>query len=357
MSEEASDDKTEDPTGKRLEDARKEGNIAQTAEARILASLLAGLVMVGMLAPGMSRDLKTLITPLIEHPHAIAVDPGALRELTIHLGIGVAKVLAWPLLLVVVFALTLSLTQSGGFLWVPKKLMPTFEKISPWAGLKRMFSPAQLVEFLKALIKVILIGTLLFWISWNHRAEFQNLSNLALEDLLAYLRDHVYFLVFITVLSVATLAVADYLFQRYRWMEKMKMTKQQVKDEHKQQEGDPQVKARIRSLRMQRARKRMMAAVPKADVVVTNPTHYAVALKYDPETMNAPTLVAKGVDLIAKRIRDLATENEVPLVENPPLARALYASVELDQEVPPEHYKTVAEVIGYVMRLKGQRAN
>lgn len=357
MADEASDDKTEEPTGKRLEKAREEGNIAQTMEARALASLIAGLIMVGMLAPGMARDIKALLLPFVEHPHTFLVDEGALRRLTIDLGLAVARIMAWPLVLVVVFGLGMSLLQSKGFLWVPKKIMPNLDKINPLNGIKRLVSVNQLVELVKALSKLTLIGCLLFWVSWRHRAEFQNLATLELDDLLAYLRDHVYFLVFVTVLSVVAITIADYLFQHYRWMEKMRMTKQEVKDEHKQSEGDPQVKARIRSLRMSRARKRMMAAVPAADVVVTNPTHYAVALKYDQETMNAPTLVAKGADLIAKRIRDLATENEVPIVENPPLARALYATVELDQEVPPEHYKAVAEVIGYVMRLKGNRAN
>lgn len=357
MAEEASDDKTEDPTGKRLDNAREEGNIAQTMEAKILASLLAALILIGMLAPMMARDLKALLIPLIEHPHAIVLDSGGLRQLSLELGLGVIRILAWPMVLVVVFALSLSLLQSKGFLWVPKKIVPSFEKINPLSGLKRMVSVNQLVELVKALLKLTLIGTLLFWVTWRHLAEFQNLASIGLEDLLGYLRDHVYFLTFVTVLAVAAIAIGDYLFQRYRWMEKMRMTKQEVKDEHKQSEGDPQVKARIRSIRLSRARKRMMAAVPKADVVVTNPTHYAVALKYDSESMNAPTLVAKGADLIAKRIRDLATENDVPIVENPPLARALYAAVELDQEVPPEHYKTVAEVIGYVMRLKGNRAN
>lgn len=355
MADESSDDKTEDPTGKRLTEARGEGNIAQTMEAKIVASLVAGMIMVGMLAPMMARDLKALITPFIEHPHTIAVDAAALSQLMVDVGIGIAKVMAWPLTLVVVFALTLSLVQSKGFLFVPKRLAPSFDKINPLQGAKRMFSINQLVELVKALLKLALVGTLLFFVTWRHLGEFQNLATLGLEDLLAYLRDHIYWMTFITVLSMVAIAAADYFFQRYRWMEKMKMSKQEVKDEHKQSEGDPQVKARIRSIRISRARKRMMAAVPKADVVVTNPTHFAVALKYDPETMDAPHLVAKGADLVAKRIRDLATENEVPIVENPPLARALYATVELDQEVPPEHYKTVAEIIGYVMRLKGQR--
>ncbi|MGE5514259.1 MAG: flagellar biosynthesis protein FlhB [Bacteroidota bacterium] len=355
MADESSDDKTEDPTGKRLTEARGEGNIAQTMEAKIVASLVAGMILVGMLAPMMARDIKALITPFIERPHAIAVDAGALSHLTVDIGIGIAKVMAWPLALVVIFALTLSLIQSKGFLFVPKRLMPSFDKINPLQGVKRLFSLNQVVELVKALLKLALVGTLLFFAMWRHLGEYQNLATLGLEDLLAYLRDQIYWMAFITVLSMVIIAAADYFFQRYRWMEKMKMSKQEVKDEHKQSEGDPQVKARIRSIRISRARKRMMAAVPKADVVVTNPTHFAVALKYDPETMDAPHLVAKGADLVAKRIRDLATENEVPIVENPPLARALYATVELDQEVPPEHYKTVAEIIGYVMRLKGQR--
>ncbi len=152
----------------------------------------------------------------------------------------------------------------------------------------------------------------------------------------------------------AFLAGADYAWQRFQYMKKLRMTKQEVKEEHKQSEGDPAVKARIRGLRLQRARQRMMASVPKADVVVTNPTHFACALKYDPETMNAPVLVAKAADLIAFRIRELAEQHDVMIVENPPLARALFAAVDIDREVPPEHYKAVAEVISYVFRLKGK---
>lgn len=355
MSED-SDDKTEDPTGKKLGKAREEGNIAQTPEGRILASLIAGLVLVGMLLPGMGKSLLVLLEPFVERPHTIALDQGALMHLSKDLVFAVAKILAMPLTLVVVFALIVAMIQAKGILWVPKKAVPDFTKLSPLNGIKRLFSINQLMELTKALLKLAVVGGLMFWMMWRHMGELQNLATIGIVQLMEYIQDQVYWLTFITVLVVAAIAVADYLFQHWRWMEKMKMTKQEVKDEHKQAEGDPQVKGRIRSLRMARARKRMMAAVPKADVVVTNPTHYAVALKYDPETMNAPSLVAKGADLVAKRIRDLATENDVPIVENPPLARALYASVELDQEIPQEHYKTVAEIIGYVMRLKGKRA-
>lgn len=354
---EDSDDKSEEPTGKKLDKAREEGNIAQTAEGRILASLLAGLVLVGMLFPGMGRDFLRLLEPLIERPHTIPLDVNAFSKLCADLALASGRIMLIPFAVIAAFALALSLAQSKGLLWVPKRLMPSFNKINPLEGIKRFVNINQLVELVKALLKVTIVGALLFWVMWRHVAELQNLATVGLLALMEYIQDQMYWLTFVTVLVVAAIALGDYLFQHWRWMEKMRMTKQEVKDEHKQSEGDPQVKGRIRSLRMARARKRMMAAVPKADVVVTNPTHYAVALKYDSDTMNAPTLVAKGADLVAKRIRDLATENEVPIVENPPLARALYASVELDQEVPPEHYKAVAEIIGYVMRLKGKRAN
>jgi len=220
-----------------------------------------------------------------------------------------------------------------------------------------MFSPVQLVELLKSLVKLIVLGFLVVLVIWNNMPDIRHLPQMDLLELLEYVQDRIYTLTFQSVLMIGTIAGADYAFQRWRWMEKMRMTKQELKDEHKQAEGDPHIKARIRSLRVQRARKRMMASVPKASVVVTNPTHYAVALKYEPDTMNAPVLVAKGADLIAKRIRDLANEHEIPIVENPPLARALYATVELDREVPPEHYKAVAEVISYVMKLRGHRAS
>jgi flagellar biosynthetic protein FlhB len=184
-------------------------------------------------------------------------------------------------------------------------------------------------------------------------SDFVALAAVDIFAMLDYLRRETVRLTFIVLLIVTVMAAADYVYQRWSFLQQMRMTKQEVKDEHKQTEGDPMIKSRLRSLRMQRARQRMMAAVPKASVVITNPTHYAVALKYDMDAMGAPILVAKGADLIALRIRELADENEVPIVENPPLARALFATVELDQEVPPEHYKAVAEVISYVMKLKG----
>lgn len=352
-----SDDKTEEPTGKRLDQARKEGNVAQTTEAKVFASMLSALIVVGILSPGVARDLTALFRPFVERPHAIALDPASVRELLIEIGLGVTRIMAWPMAVVIIFAVAVSLLQTSGVLWVPKKIMPDLKKLSPLAGLKRIFGPAQMVELAKAFIKMGILGTVLGYIIVGGIEEMTHLPMIEFAQSVTYIKDKVYVLIFTTLMLVLVLAAADFVYQKWRHHEKMKMTKQEVKDEHKQQEGDPQVKAKIRSLRVRRARQRMMASVPKADVVVTNPTHFAVALKYDAETMNAPVLVAKGVDHLARKIRELAEENDVPIVENPPLARALHASVEIDQEVPQEHYKAVAEVIGYVMRLKGKLAH
>ncbi|MBI5164680.1 MAG: flagellar biosynthesis protein FlhB [Magnetospirillum sp.] len=354
---EDSDDKTEEPTSKRLEQAREKGDVPQSTEVRSWASLAAGLIIIGMLAPKLGRDIKAAVLPLIDHPHAFTVDADSLPPLLFDLSIKVLIALAWPLLTVIVVTVVAMVAQTGGLMWVPTKLTPDFNRLNPLAGLKRQFSVNQLIELGKQLLKLAVVGGLMLWMVWPRFPEYQELASLDLPGILAYLSDQVYSLVLLVVVLVTILTVGDFLLQRWRFMEKMRMSKQEVRDEHKQQEGDPMVKGRLRSLRVKRARQRMMSAVPAADVVVTNPTHFAVALKYDMETMAAPVLVAKGADLIAKRIREIAEENEVPVVENPPLARALFATVELDQEVPQEHYKAVAEVIGYVMRLKGQLAH
>ncbi len=353
MAEDA-EDKTEEPTSKKLEKAREDGNVAQTQEAKIFAALIAVLIIVGMLAPGMGSKLKLSLTPFFEQPHTMTVDAATVPRMFVDIGMIIGKVLLFPVVMTIVLLLLANVSQSKGFLWVPKKLVPDFQRLDPWSGIKRLASLQQLMEVFKSVLKITIVGGLMGWLIWRHAAQFQGLPSLDLLPILDYIEDQVYWLTFATVMLVALLAAGDYFFQHWRWMEKMRMTKQEVKDEHKNQDGDPQIKGRLRAIRMARARSRMMAAVPKADVVVTNPTHYAVALKYDPDSMGAPVLVAKGVDLLAKRIRELATDNDVPIVENPPLARALYASVDLDHEIPPEHYKTVAEVIGYVMKLKGK---
>ena len=210
-----------------------------------------------------------------------------------------------------------------------------------------------MVEFVKGLFKLGLVSIVTFAIAIPLLDDILVIPYIDLILSLQRIHELVILLAIGTLIVLTVIAVLDYIYQKYAFMQQMKMTKQEVRDEHKQSEGDPQVKARIRQLRTERARQRMMEAVPEADVVITNPTHYAVALKYKMEDMQAPRLVAKGVDHLAFRIRDVATEHDIPIVENPPLARTLYAAVELDEEIPTEHYQAVAEVIGYVMRLRG----
>ena len=348
------DGKTEDPTGRRLDDARAQGQVTQSQEVRLWASLMAGFIITTMLLGHTASALKRVLTPLIDHPNEFSLTLEDLDKLILHLGAEVFLALAWPFAVIIFITVGSMVVQSGGFMWTPSKLMPDFSKINPLAHIGRMFSMTQIIDLLKNMFKLIVMGTVLILLVRPHLSQFQNLGRLQLSAMLDYAADRVFTLFLAAIIMQTLLTAFDYWFQHKRFMDQMKMSKQEVRDEHKQQEGDPMVKGKLRSLRMKRARQRMMQAVPEADVVVTNPTHYAVALKYDMSSMTAPRLVAKGADLVAKRIREIADANEVPIVENPPLARALYAAVELDQEIPPEHYKAVAEVIGYVMRLKGK---
>lgn len=211
-----------------------------------------------------------------------------------------------------------------------------------------------MVEFIKGILKLIIVGGIAYILL---APEFDRLEALLQMDVIDLLREIQVLIIrmMIGVVSImAVIAALDYAYQRYEHLKQMRMSRQEVRDEYKQSEGDPQVKARLRQIRTERARTRMMAAVPQADVVVTNPTHFAVALQYDSESMAAPTVVAKGADDVAFRIRDIANDNDVPIVENPPLARALFAGVDIDQQIPEEHYKAVAQLISYVYGLKGR---
>jgi flagellar biosynthetic protein FlhB len=355
MAEEDNDSKTEEPSDKKLANARSEGSLAISNEVKIWAGLLGTLVVVAFMAPmvagGMSRSLR----PFLEHPHLIATDEHALTALLADMVVKMGILLAGPLAILLILGLAGGIAQTG-LLVTAAKIKPDLSKISPLAGFKRLFSLRSLVEFGKGIAKLVITGVVAFFVMWPERHHLEAMASLDLMATLLYVHDNLIVLIAAVVMTMTLVAAADYFYQRFAFRKQMRMTKQEVKDEYKQQEGDPLIKSRIRSLRQQRARKRMMQAVPEATVVVTNPTHYAIAMKYDQDTMQAPIVVAKGVDLIAKRIRDIADENEVPIVENPPLARALYATVEIDQEVPQEHYKAVAEVIGYVMRLKGHLA-
>ena len=352
MAEDAGDDsdKTEEPTQRRLQEAHDKGDVAKSTEVVTFFALAAITLSIGA-ASGLSSQL--LVVPmrgLIEHAADLSVEGGGLRRLFLSLGTAVGIALAAPMAILAAGALIGNLIQHRA-VFSAQSLEPRFDKVSPLSGMKRLFSVDNAVNFLRGLIKVVVLGTVMFTVLWPERDRLDALVTIDFVKSLTVARS-VSLRMLGTILAIMFLvAVLDYAWVRWRWTKRHMMSLKEIKDEHKQTEGDPHVKGRIRSLRMQRARQRMMQKVPEATVVVTNPTHYAVALKYDDSTP-APICVAKGVDEVALRIREMAKASDVPVVENPPLARALYASVDLDEAIPEQHYKAVAQVVGYVMNLK-----
>jgi flagellar biosynthetic protein FlhB len=252
---------------------------------------------------------------------------------------------------VLVFAAVAGNVIQHRLVWSTQPLKPQFSKISPLAGLKRQFSAQALVNFAKGLIKLAVIGSVMLALLWPQRYRLEGLVQTDLLGSLLVTRSLSLDVLGVVVAILFLVAAADYLFQYRQWYERQKMSVREMKEEFKQTEGDPMVKGKIRQLRQTRMRQRIIANVPKASVVITNPTHFAVALQYE-RGMNAPICVAKGQDALALKIREVAAEHSIPVVENPPLARALHATVEIDDEIPAEHYKAVAEVIGYVMKLR-----
>lgn len=349
--EEDDSQKTEEPTGKRLSDAREKGQVPRSQEVSHWFMMLALALVVGIFSPALMSDIGGLLRPFIERPHLMVLDNDGMRDILTETALGILKVSAIPLAIILVAGLAAGTIQNG-IIVTTEQIQPKLSNIGFKRGFKKMFSSRALADFLKGMLKLAVVALVVGLILWPDRETVLTIPTMAVQDMLALVRI-VSAKVIVGVLAVMTvIALADVIYQRFMHLKELRMTKQQVKDEHKQSEGDPLIKGRLRQIRVERARKRMMAAVPEADVVITNPTHYAVALKYDQTAMEAPRVVAKGVDNVALKIREVAEENDVAVIENPPVARALHASVEIDQEIPPEHYKAVAEIIGYVMRLK-----
>ena len=315
--------------------------------------LLGALIVVGTMAPWMAKSVMGLARAFIERPHTIDVSVDGIRTMVLQMMWRVGLLFGLPVMVLTIMAVS-SIVGQVGFLYTPNKIMPKLSNLSIISGFRQLFSLQSVFEAVKALIKIIVIGVVLGALVWPAMRHPDQIMGEDLMVTVHHLHTLIIMVLFLTVITMAVMAAADLGYTRWSHTEKLKMTKQEVKDEHKETEGDPKVKGRIRALRMERHRKRMMAAVPKATVVITNPTHFAVALKYEMESMAAPVVVAKGADYMAKRIRQIADTHEVPIIENPPLARALYAAVEVDHEIPQEHYKAVAEIIGYVMKLKGK---
>ena len=289
----------------------------------------------------------------LELPHGIEVGEESLQLLTLETATRLFVIIGPILLFFLLLGFLSTFIQVGRtFSW--EKMALQFRNMNPISGVKRLFSPRSLVEFGKGLIKLLVVGMVLVFVAIPLLADIELFPGFDLLVSFERIRDIALIFVFWTVAIMSIVACLDYVFQRYDHKKKLRMTKWEVKDERRNLEGDPKVKARLAQIRQERQRARMIAKVTKADLVITNPTHYAVALQYDMNTMPAPVLVAKGIEELAIRIREVADENEVPIVENPPLARALYAAVELDESIPEHLYQAVAEVIGYVFRLKGK---
>lgn len=343
-------EKTEDPTHKRREDAHARGDVVKSQEINtwfVLAGALLALFAFGGTA---AKELNTVLGSLLAGAHRVPADPGDLLALARQLGLATMAALSLPFLVLALAAVAGNMIQHRP-VWTGESLKPKFNKISPASGLKRLFSKQALFNFAKGLFKIALVAALMAWLLWPERHRLDGLVATSPEAVLPLTEGLALKLLAWTTAALAFVAVLDYFHQYQVWFTRQKMSLREVKEEFKQTEGDPTIKGKLRQARQARMRHRMMAAVPKASVVIANPTHFAVALRYE-SGMNAPVCLAKGVDSLALRIREVAEAHGIPVVENPPLARTLHATIEPDQEIPPEHYKAVAEVIGYVMRLR-----
>src|SRR3954454_19815047 len=344
------DDKTEDPTQKRLDDALEKGDVAKSQEVNTWFIIAGGTLILSTFSGSVGSGILTPMRALVANAGQLRTDGTALLALGNTLCYAVLGAIGVPLLMLALAAIAGNMIQHR-LVWSSESLTPKFSKVSPGAGLKRIFGKQAVANFAKGLFKLIALGAVMMAVLWPERHRLESFLMFDPSAILGVTTSLTLHLMGAVVAMLAAVAIADYFFQYRQWFERQKMSLQEIKDEFKQSEGDPHIKAKIRQLRQQRMKKRMMAAVPKASVIITNPTHYAVALSYE-RGMPAPICVAKGTDVIALKIREVAGKHDIPIVENVALARALHATVEIDDEIPVEHYHAVAEIIGYVMGLK-----
>lgn len=346
--------KTEEPTARRLEEARKRGQVVYSKEVSNWLMLFTATVIIISGGGSIMRGLSDTFAAFLAQPHLMPTDSAGLGQTVGDLFLDTASYVLLPLF-ILAFAGVISGFAQTGPIFTAETMKPDLSKLSLIKGFGRLFSGRSIVEFIKGIAKLGIVSAAAIMAMMPY---FDDIGHFVGEDILSALLDMrgMFLSMMIAILIVLfVIAVMDYMYQRHEFMQKMRMSKQEIKDEYKQTEGDPIVKGKLRQLREAKARQRMMQSVPEADVVITNPTHYAVALKYDAKEMNAPVMVAKGADAIAQKIKEVAKDSKVPMIENPILARALFDSMEIDQIIPQEHYKAVAEVISYVFKLKGKR--
>jgi len=349
------EEKTEEPTQKRLEDARLEGNLPRSVELSSMMVLLTGVVAMFFFGSVMWHSMEEAGAHIFNNAATMDLGRHNLKAYSDAAVFFLLRVMGPLFLLLMIMGILTGIAQSGpNFTWKP--LMPKASKMDPIKGFKRVFfSSRALVEMVKSVLKVIAVAALSAWTISGMFGDYILLLDQEVGQFFIYLMKQIFILSLRIALFLLLLAVLDYVWQRYKHKQELKMSRHEVKEERKQHEGDPLIKSRIRSIQMETARRRMMQEVKEADVVVTNPVELAVALKYDHEKMHAPVVIAKGARLLAERIKEIALANDIPIVENKPLAQMLYKAVEIGSEIPGHLYRAVAEVLAYVYRLKNKK--
>ena len=354
--DEDKDNKTEEPTERKLRKSREKGDVASSKEAGNVMAVLSLFAITAFVLPSVSAPLAGVFRNVLESAGQVHVgtDLSGLRDLgavswKVLRGVGI---LLGPLMALMVIGALAGVALQGEVVVASERLKPKWSKISPISGFKRLFSLAAFVEFFKNVTKVLLVGVIAGWVVLNAVGQIWQTQGLLPERVIDFVRAEASRMLLITLALVSVIAVADILWKRFDHRRKQRMSMKEIKDEVKETEGDPLIRSKRMNIRRERARQRLAQAVPRATVVLTNPTHFAVALKYENGVDMAPVCVAKGADLLAARIRELAKENEIPMVENRPLARALHDVAELDRPIPVEHWEAVAAIIGYIMDLE-----
>ncbi|HEY5288923.1 MAG TPA: flagellar biosynthesis protein FlhB [Caulobacteraceae bacterium] len=347
--------KTEDATPRRIEEARKDGDVPKSADLAQVCALAGAFAAIAMGGGTLARNLSNQLLPFIAHPDAFNVSGGGGVAMTWQVILAAGPVLAAVMGGTMLAGVGGNVIQHG-VLFTTAKLAPSFSKISPAEGFKRIFGVDGFMNFLRSTLKVLLVSAVAWWVLAPHADELTGLVRVGPAGVLEYSASLGRSLMLAVIGLLSLGAILDFIWQRQRFMVRLRMTKEEVKEDFKQSEGDPHVKGRQRQIRNERAKRRMIQQVPKATVVIANPTHFAVALRYEQGETVAPLCVAKGIDAVALRIRAVAEEAGVTVIEDPPLARALYGAVEIDQTIPHEHYEAVAKIIGFILSGRRRRA-
>lgn len=347
-------EKTESASPRRRSEAREKGNVAKSVELNSAIIILAGSGFLYLSGGMILQRIITLFKSYLISANTFEMTIEEIRPMFVKISAQILTLLGPFLLFIVVLGLAVNIAQVG-FLWAPKSLEPTVDKFNIISGIKRLFAVKSLIELLKNVIRLIIIGTIIYSVLNSKYATFFVLMNETTGRLMQFIGAVAFEILVKVGLAMLVLALADYAYQKYDLEKNLKMTKQEVKEEQKMMEGSPQVKARIREIQRAMSRKRMVAAVPDADVVITNPIHYAVALKYEPGVSNAPLITAKGERKFALKIKEIAREHNVPIVEDPPLARLLFHQGELNREIPMDAFEAVAEVLSYVYQMQNRK--